>query len=121
MRISLTQISVFILFSLIVVICISCSDITSISNDQIKEYSVRIDGPGSKTLNVQHLPLFLVNDHIISEEVGLRLKLEYIKHIKVLKGKTALELYGKKGEYGVVKIYADQRILSDLKPVEDQE
>ncbi|HKK26420.1 MAG TPA: hypothetical protein VJ941_12380 [Gracilimonas sp.] len=100
-----------VLFSLNI---LSCSDITSLSKEQIKEFSVRIDGAG--TLDGDMSPLYLLNDNAFPVELLNRIKPIYIDSISVLKGDVATQIYGEDGRYGVVKIYAPKKILDDLEP-----
>jgi len=98
-----------VLFSLNI---LSCSDITSISKEQMEGFLVRLDG--AATIDGDMIPLYLLNDKAIPAELFFRLKPKYIDSILVLKGDT--QIYGEDGRYAVVKIFADKKILVDLEP-----
>jgi hypothetical protein len=104
-----------ILFSLLVLT--SCSDVTSISGEQLEGFTVTLDkrSPG---INFENLPLWVINGEIISEAPLQRMNPAYIDSIVILHKDAAMEAYGDRGKNGVVQIYADKRILTDLEPEE---
>ena len=75
-----------------------------------------LDGPGSKTLTENVQPLFVLNGEIISKTLAGRLKPTYIDSITILKRNAAKQRYGKKGQQGVVQIFANDKIRTDLEP-----
>jgi hypothetical protein len=92
----------------------SCSDVTSFSKEQIQENKIMIDGPGSKIITAENQPLYLLNDEVISTNHTWDIKPDLIDSIAVIKGETALRQFGKKGEYGVIKIYVNPEALADI-------
>lgn len=99
---------------------ISCSDVTNISKEQLQDSGFTIDLNHSG-INDVNQPLFILNGKQLSSDNVMRLNPEHVESISVIKGETALKKYGKKGQHGVIKIYADTKILEDLKPVSSAE
>ncbi|PWN06313.1 hypothetical protein [Rhodohalobacter mucosus] len=93
----------------------SCSDVTSISGEQLEGFTVTLDkrSPG---INYESQPLWVINGEIITESPLQRMKPAYIDSIVILHKEAAIEAYGEKGKNGVVQIFADKRILTDLEP-----
>lgn len=92
----------------------SCSDVTSLSKEQIQENKTMIDGTGSTRFTAEYQPLYLLNDEVISKNHTWDIKPDQIDSIAVIKGETALRQFGKRGEYGVVKIYVKPEVLADI-------
>lgn len=111
-KISIKLIIVIVLFN---IYSCSDSDITSVSRQQLEDYTFTIDGAGS-LINKDNQPLFVLNDKVTSREFLKRIKAELIDSIVIQKGDVATEHYGKDGKNGVVKIYAPSNIYTDLKP-----
>ena len=57
-----------------------------------------------KIVSKKNDPLIVVNDSILKYEVMEHLNPNYIESVTVLKDKKAMELYGEKGKFGVIKI-----------------
>ena len=123
MRENLFKIPTALVIAIMVFNISSCSDsgITNISKEQLKEHSIMLDGPGSKIINEEEQPLWVLNDKVISSEFLIRIKPKHIDSISVLKGDAAIEYYGKDGKNGVVKIYANKKIFTDLEPDTSEE
>ena len=82
----------------------------SVSGVQISNFSGQ-PGSGSKvylrsksSLNIDNDPLFVLNGKIISKEKFSDIKIKKIKHVEILKDKTATALYGARGVNGVIII-----------------
>ncbi|OAN61075.1 hypothetical protein A8B79_06275 [Balneola sp. EhC07] len=111
-KISIKLVIVIVLFN---VSSCSDSDITNVSKQQLEDYTFTLDGTGS-IINKDNQPLFVLNGKVTSREFLKRIKTEHIDSIIVQKGDIATEHYGKDGKSGVVKIYADSKVYTDLKP-----
>lgn len=57
-----------------------------------------------KIVSKKNDPLIVVNDSILKHEVMEHLNPNDIESVTVLKDKKAMELYGEKGKFGVIKI-----------------
>ena len=57
-----------------------------------------------KIVSKKNDPLIVVNDSILKYEVMEHLNPNEIESVTVLKDKKAMELYGEKGKFGVIKI-----------------
>ena len=57
-----------------------------------------------KIVSKKNDPLIVVNDSILKYEVMEHLNPNDIESVTVLKDKKAMELYGEKGKFGVIKI-----------------
>ena len=57
-----------------------------------------------KIVSKKNDPLIVVNDSILKYEVMEHLNPDDIESVTVLKDKKAMELYGEKGKFGVIKI-----------------
>ncbi len=57
-----------------------------------------------KIVSKKNDPLIVVNDSILKYEVMEHLNPSDIESVTVLKDKKAMELYGEKGKFGVIKI-----------------
>ena len=57
-----------------------------------------------KIVSKKNDPLIVVNDSILRYEVMEHLNPNDIESVTVLKDKKAMELYGEKGKFGVIKI-----------------
>lgn len=106
----------FMLFNMI-----SCSDVTNISKEQVQENMTMFDGTKSNMVNEDNQPLLVLNNKIYSRNLIKQIKAEYIDSIQIIKGETALQLYGEEGSNGVIMIFADANILTDLKDSESVE
>lgn len=111
-KISIKLVIVIVLFN---VSSCSDSDITNVSKQQLEDYTFKLDGTGS-IINKDNQPLFVLNDKVTSREFLKRIKPDLIDSIVIQKGDVATERYGKDGKNGVVKIYADSKVYTDLKP-----
>ena len=61
-------------------------------------------GKNVKIVSKKNDPLIVVNDSILKYEVMEHLNPNEIESVTVLKDKKAMELYGEKGKFGVIKI-----------------
>ena len=107
-----TSISFLVLIFILLLVLPSCSDVTSISGEQLDSFTVTLD----PAINNADQPLWIINGEIITVTPLQRMKPAYIDSIVILKDEAALEYFSEKGKSGVVQIYADKRILTDLEP-----
>ena len=116
MRKNIFKISIALVITVMFCSVSSCSDVTNISKAQLKEHITKHDDPGSKIINKDQQPILVLNNKIISFKFLHRIKIKYIESISVLKGDSAVKLYGKSGKNNVIKIHADKKVFTDLKP-----
>lgn len=97
---------------------ISCTDM---SQDGITNSEVEQTQSQMTSTDKEELPLFIINgEEYTDKDKVTRLKSKYIKHIKVLKGEEATNLYGSKAKNGALKITLNnpEKAFSDLKDEE---
>ncbi len=73
---------------------------------------------GSRTLSASEEPLYVVNGNVMSKDDFKNISPQSIKSINVLKGKDATDLYGSRGDNGVIIITLKDE-LSDYVTVQD--
>jgi hypothetical protein len=98
----------------------SCSDVTSLSKEQIKQFKkskVMIIGLGDSVAAKAPPPLMVVNGKIISDKSLLtKIQPDNINSIKILKDEAAIKAYGRaaKGKAGVIEINMDKKSFKNL-------
>jgi hypothetical protein len=94
----------------------ACTDITNVTPDQLEEYTVRLDGPGSKKVKKDLNILLVVNHQVVSDSLINRIRLQYVDSISVSRDIASITRYDSGNFDRLVEVFGDEKILTDLKP-----
>lgn len=105
------------LFISLFVLCYACSDLSDIPLAELSEKVNDLEGACLNWRTTEE-PLLTINGIKPRPQIKKRMKVIYIDSISVLKCKQAMKKYGELGKRGAIEIYADEKIFTDLDPID---
>ena len=93
----------------------ACTDITNVTPDQLEEYTVRLDGPGSKKFKGDLNFLLVINHQVVSDSLIYRIRPEYIDSISVSRDIASITRYSSGNFDSLLEVFGNEKILTDLK------
>jgi hypothetical protein len=94
----------------------ACTDIINVTPDQLEEFTVRFDGPGSKKFTGDINLLLVINHQVVSDSLLNRIRPEYIDSISVSSDITSITRYESGSFDRLLEVFGNEKILTDLKP-----
>ena len=107
------KLHIFLFLLALTIFSSSCTDITNVTPEQIDEIVVKLN---RKTLSNNGQLLFVVNHHVISDSLFRHIKLVHIDSVAGSKDPDAIKRYSEKPFHGLLEIFGNEKILTDLKP-----